>query len=102
LFAYIWLYWCLLDGKVDPLEAWLTLFFFFALIATAYIMDKIGEKKAAKEKQAEEERTGVSKPSEDAMPVTVQTSYTPAMFYNLLIPIEQGKVDAESLDPKEA
>lgn len=101
LFAYIWLYWCLLDGVVDPVEAWLTLFFFVALIAVSYAMDKIGERKMAKEKAQEEERTGVSKPSEDAMPVTVQTSYTPAMFYNLLIPIEAGKVDEESMDPKE-
>lgn len=49
----------------------MTLFYFFALIGIAYIMDKIGEKNAAKEKAKEEERTGVSKPNDDAMPVTV-------------------------------
>lgn len=87
MFAYIWLYWCLLDGVVDPLEAWLTLFFFFALIGVAYIMDKIGERKAAK-LQSAETGTEVAKAENEAMPYTVQTSYTPAMFYNILIPLE--------------
>lgn len=48
LFAYIWLYYCLLDGFVTPVEAWLTLIFFVLLIGVSYIMDKIGERKAAK------------------------------------------------------
>lgn len=37
--AYIWLYIVLLDGKVQPWEAYLTLGFFFALISTAYVAD---------------------------------------------------------------
>lgn len=48
LFAYIWLYYCLLDGFVTPVEAWLTLIYFVVLIAVSYMMDKIGERKAAK------------------------------------------------------
>jgi len=86
LFAYIWLYWCLLDGFVDPVEAWLTLFFFVALIAVSYGMDKIGERKAAKLQDEQEAIEGKS--AGDVMPITVQTSYTPAMFYNILIPLE--------------
>ena len=79
----------------------MTLFYFVALIAVSYAMDKIGERNMAKLKEAEEERTGVSKPTDDTMPVTVQTSYSPAMFYNLLIPIEAGKCDEDQLDPKD-
>jgi len=100
LFAYIWLYWCLLDGYVDPVEAWLTLFFFVALIGVSYIMDKIGERKAAK-LQADE-AIGESKAGGEVLPLTVQTSYTPAMFYNILIPLEQGKSSLDNMDPKEA
>lgn len=100
LFAYIWLYWCLLDGYVSPLEAWLTLFFFIALIGVSYIMDKIGERKAAKLQDAE--AVGESKAGGEVLPLTVQTSYTPAMFYNILIPLEQGKSSIDNMDPKEA
>jgi Ca2+/Na+ antiporter len=53
LFAYIWLYVCLLDGEVTPLEAWLTLFYFIVLIVVSYGMDKLGESKAAKQKKKE-------------------------------------------------
>ena len=50
LFSYIWLYVCLLDGEVDPVEAWLTLAYFFAMIGAAYVFDIVGARKARKEK----------------------------------------------------
>lgn len=53
LFAYIWLYVCLLDGEVTPVEAWLTLFYFVVLIVVSYGMDKLGERKADKLKKEE-------------------------------------------------
>lgn len=40
LFAYIWLYICLLDSEIDEREAWLTFTFFFILIALSYAADK--------------------------------------------------------------
>ena len=47
LFAYIWLYVVLNNGPkkeiVTPLEAWLTLAFFFILIVMAYVADKVNE-----------------------------------------------------------
>jgi len=50
VFAYGWMYVCLLDGWVDPLEAWLTLAFFFIMIGTAYILDIIGARIKKKKK----------------------------------------------------
>lgn len=52
LFAYTWMYLCLEMSSpevVDLSEAWLTLFFFFLLVGTAFGMDKWGQKKRNKE-----------------------------------------------------
>jgi len=45
VFAYLWLYYCLLDGFVTPFEAWFTLSLFFIMIIIAYGMDKFGSRK---------------------------------------------------------
>ena len=45
VFAYIWLYVCLLDGEVTPVEAWLTLAYFFIMLICAYIADKCNAKR---------------------------------------------------------
>jgi len=42
IFSYIWLYMCLVDGQVTPIEAWLTLSFFFVMIFIAYFLDLFG------------------------------------------------------------
>lgn len=61
MFAYIWLFICLIvntQEQVDLLEAWLTLFFFFALIIFAYTADKINaffENKKKTHEQLEEQ-----------------------------------------------
>ena len=39
IFAYLWLFYVLLDQVVTPLEAWLTFSFFFVLIILAYLAD---------------------------------------------------------------
>ena len=52
LFSYSWMYICLETNSpniVDLNEAWLTLFFFFLLVGTAFAMDKWGQKKRNKE-----------------------------------------------------
>jgi hypothetical protein len=46
VFAYLWLYYCLLDGYVNPFEAWFTFALFFIMIIVAYGMDKFGSRKA--------------------------------------------------------
>ena len=51
IFAYIWLYVCLMDNVISIPEAWLTLFFFFLLLGLAFGADKYNEKK---KKQAED------------------------------------------------
>jgi solute carrier family 8 (sodium/calcium exchanger) len=43
VFAYIWLYLCLLDNVISIGEAWLTLAFFFILCLLAYGADKYNE-----------------------------------------------------------
>jgi solute carrier family 8 (sodium/calcium exchanger) len=43
LFAYIWLYVCLLDDVIDLTEAWLTLGYFFLLCSLAFAADKFNE-----------------------------------------------------------
>ena len=43
LFAYVWLYSCLVitsEGVVTITEAWLTLIFFFVLVALSFIADR--------------------------------------------------------------
>jgi solute carrier family 8 (sodium/calcium exchanger) len=60
MFAYIWLYICLSissKDRIDMMEAWLTLIFFFALIIFAYTADKINaffENKKKTHEQLEE------------------------------------------------
>lgn len=48
VFAYIWLYICLLDQIVTPFEAIFTFALFWILLIVAYIADKINEKKMKK------------------------------------------------------
>jgi solute carrier family 8 (sodium/calcium exchanger) len=40
IFAYLWMFYCLLDQTVSVVEAWLTFFFFFCLIGMAFAADK--------------------------------------------------------------
>ena len=51
LFAYIWLFICVRDNLVTPVEAWLTFFFFFLLIGMSYGADRY---KASKEDKGDE------------------------------------------------
>ena len=85
VFAYVWLYYCLFDGFITPVEAWLTLFFFFLMIGIAYLLDLLGahQKKKLQAKQPKE--TGPKKKEE-----APETDFTPLEFYNALIPLESG------------
>jgi solute carrier family 8 (sodium/calcium exchanger) len=40
IWAYIWLFICVKDSQIEPIEAWLTLIFFFILIAMSFGADK--------------------------------------------------------------
>lgn len=40
VFAYLWIWYVLIDQSVSAVEAWLTFIFFFILIGSAYGMDK--------------------------------------------------------------
>lgn len=51
LFAYVWLFICVKDNLVTPVEAWLTFVFFFILIGLSFGADKY---KASKEKKDDE------------------------------------------------
>ena len=48
IFAYVWLYLCLMDNVISIPEAWLTLFFFFLLLGIAFGADKYNESKKKK------------------------------------------------------
>ena len=53
IFAYVWLYLCLMDNVISTLEAWLTLFFFFLLLGIAFGADKYNEMKKKREEDAQ-------------------------------------------------
>ena len=48
LFAYLWLFYVLMDQVVSPLEAWLTFIYFFILIVLAYMADSYKRKQSEK------------------------------------------------------
>ena len=106
--AYIWLYVVLIDGVVKPWEAWLTFGFFWMMILIAFIMDKIGNRKAKAQMDALKAaaESGALNQSEAAgkagQPATVTTSHEPLDFYNVLIPVESGtkKVEDEAEQQK--
>lgn len=52
IFAYVWLYVCLMDNVITIVEAWLTLFFFFLLLGIAFGADKYNEMKKKKAEDA--------------------------------------------------
>lgn len=54
IFAYVWLFICLLDQQVSVTEAWLTFAFFFILIILAFAADKYKASQAAKEDKDKE------------------------------------------------
>lgn len=54
LWAYIWLFLCVRDMAVTPLEAWLTLSFFALLIGFAFAADKYNGYKNGDEEEEEE------------------------------------------------
>jgi len=55
VFSYIWLWIVLMDQKVEPWEAWLTLGFFFVLIFLSWLADKYKSRKDALLKQDDED-----------------------------------------------
>jgi len=55
IFAYIWLYICLLDNEISLGEAWLTLILFFILCILAYAADRFNEYRE-KKAQSEEDK----------------------------------------------
>merc|ERR1711907_127979 len=57
IFAYIWMWYCLMDMIVEPWEAWLTFIFTFILLAIAYGADRY---KASQETEEEEETTSLA------------------------------------------
>lgn len=92
LFAYIWLYLTLRswsEGHVTMLEAWLTLAFFFVLIALAYCADRINswmeDKKKTEQEQDEQNR-------QDEVKIKKNQLRTMAKEYgeSLIIEIAQG------------
>ncbi len=101
LFAYIWLYVSLLDGEVDPFEAWFTFALFFIMICMAYGMDKLGQRRLRFEKQKELlQKPGAAAAIDvDAAPEKGSvTTYTPLEFYNALIPVESGQKVADEAE----
>ena len=49
LFAYIWLYYVLIDQVVEKWEAWVTFIFFFILVALAFAADRYKASKVKKD-----------------------------------------------------
>jgi hypothetical protein len=80
VWAYIWMFIVLRDQNVFMAEAWLTLFFFFLLIGTAWAADKYKENQVAQEKA----NTGIS---EDNKPVI---EYSAVDIYRELINEKNG------------
>ena len=48
IWAYIWVWICLMDQEVDQVEAWITFLQFFVLIVFAYMADRSSSKTAEK------------------------------------------------------
>ncbi len=55
LFAYIWLWYVLMDQKVSIVEAWLTFFFFILLLVTSFAADKYTTLQRAKQNPNQKE-----------------------------------------------
>lgn len=96
--AYIWLYVVLLDGKVQPWEAYLTLGFFFALIIMAYIADCLRRKTIKAREDAKfghghqhAEAEGAGEAAAKVADLGDVRTLTAVDFYNTLLPIEAGE-----------
>lgn len=117
--AYIWLYYCLMDGQVTKTEAWLTFSYFWIMLAMAFIADRVNR---AKTKAKMDERFGAeakklqdkqnesiegdkgsqsqinasarSTKSEDTLP------YKAIDMYNLLIKDELGQLPDDDNDTR--
>ena len=84
LFAYIWLFICVKDNLVTPVEAWLTFIFFFILIALSFAADRY----KASQNKGENDLVEA-----DGMAHYVQ--YKPMEIYRELIAEKQGKASME-------
>ena len=98
LAAYAWVYYCLMDGIVEPFEAYITFALFFALIFLAYAVDKCNQ---MREKKRKDEKIG-SEHSLKSLKVSKVTDidmdksalkYDYLEFYNFLIPLQIGTTD---------
>lgn len=85
VFAYVWLYYCLMDGEVTSLEAWLTFAFFWILIIIAFIFDRINQ---ARRKANMDKKLG----KEGEFKGAGVTEYDVSEFYNTLINEKIGEV----------
>lgn len=92
--AYVWLYVVLMDGVVKAWEAWLTFGFFWMMILIAFIMDKIGNRKAKAQMeaiQAAADRGELNRTENANMKPAIETTqYEPLEFYNVLLAVESG------------
>mmetsp|Transcript_2283 Transcript_2283/g.2845 ORF Transcript_2283/g.2845 Transcript_2283/m.2845 type:complete len:254 (-) Transcript_2283:741-1502(-) len=80
IFAYIWLYICVMGPIITLTEAWLTLSFFFIMLILAYTADKL--------KARSEKKKNVDNKTEGEDPAV--SAYAPIEFYTHLLPEEIG------------
>jgi len=90
IFAYLWMWYCLMDQSVSAVEAWLTFIFFFVLIGSAFGMDKYKAMQVDKEKKLQMKEGEVEE--DDNAPVI---EYTPVEIYKELISEKQGVTAAD-------
>lgn len=98
IIAYVWLYVVLLDKKVEPWEAYLTLSFMVALLIMAYIADCL-RRQTIKRREDEKYGHGHSEAADlnnahggqNKTAISEIESLNVVDFYNKLLPIEGGE-----------
>jgi Ca2+/Na+ antiporter len=87
LFAYIWLFICVKDSTVTPVEAWLTLMFFFVLVGLSFGADKY--------KASQDAKSGVTNEAEVAH---TYVEFKPLEIYRELAAEKAGTASNEKGD----
>ena len=113
--AYMWLYYCLMDGQVTVIEAILTFSFFWIMLIMAFIADKINRQKtkerldkkfgAEAKKLEDSQKPGGQNVSESQLRTKETRSeetlpYKAIDMYNLLIKDELGELHDDDNDTK--
>jgi high-affinity Fe2+/Pb2+ permease len=82
IFAYIWMFICLIDQNIKIFEAWITFLFFFVFIGAAYAADRYKAKSEEKQKMLD---------GEDPKDALVHVDFSAIELYRELVKEKQGE-----------